>query len=64
MVATAGFNRQGSSGAIDYLIEKDHQSIDANLTAMKDFYGAAKISEMSPGEFYQEYKKFATGTVF
>lgn len=38
-IANAGYDRVGSDGAIDRLIEKDDKSIDSNLTAMTDFYG-------------------------
>ena len=38
-IANAGYDRVGSEGAIDRLIEKDDKSIDSNLIAMTEFYG-------------------------
>ena len=38
-IANAGYDRVGSDGAIDRLIEKDDKSIDTNLVAMTEFYG-------------------------
>ena len=63
-IANAGYDRTGSNGAIDRLIEKDDKTIDANLQAMKDFYGPKQIDAMTPAEFYTNYKKFASGITF
>lgn len=38
-IANAGYDRVGSEGAIDRLIEKDDKSVDSNLIAMTEFYG-------------------------
>lgn len=38
-IANAGYDRVGSDGAIDSLIDKDDKSIDSNLIAMTEFYG-------------------------
>lgn len=63
-IANAGYDRVGSNGAIDRLIDKDDKSIEANLQAMKEFYGPKQLEEMTPAEFYQNYKKFASGITF
>jgi len=38
-IANAGYDRIGSEGAIDRLIEKEDKSVDIHLTAMTEFYG-------------------------
>ena len=63
-IANAGYDRVGSNGAIDRLIEKDDKSIEVHLEAMKDFYGPKQIDAMTPAEFYLNYKKFASGITF
>lgn len=63
-IANAGYDRVGSDGAIDRLIEKDDKSIDSNLAAMTEFYGPKQIEAMTPAEFYSNYKKFASGITF
>lgn len=63
-IANAGYDRIGSDGAIDRMIEKEDKSVDIHLTAMTEFYGPKQLEEMSPAEFYQNYKKFASGVTF
>jgi len=63
-LANAGYERGGLNNAIDSLIDKDDKSIDANLEAMREFYGPKKLEEMTPSEFYTNYKKFASGLTF
>ena len=63
-VASAGYDRIGSDSAIDRQIEKDDKTLEANLEAMKEFYGPKQIEAMTPAEFYANYKKFASGATF
>ena len=63
-IANAGYDRIGSEGAIDRLIDKEDKSVDVHLTAMTEFYGKKQLEEMTPAEFYTNYKKFASGVTF
>jgi hypothetical protein len=63
-IANAGYDKVGNNAAIDRLIDKDDKSIDSNLKAMQDFYGPKQLEEMTPSEFYANYKKFASGVTF
>ena len=46
------------------MIEKDDNSVDENLNAMREFYGEETLAKMTPEEFYKNYKKFASGLIF
>jgi hypothetical protein len=63
-IISAGYDKIGSDSAIDRMIEKDDKKVDANLQAMREFYGAKQLEEMTPAEFYTNYKKFAAGVTF
>ena len=57
----SGYDKPGSDGAIDIMIDRDHKSVDTNLQKMKKHYGDADLNNMTPQEFYQNYKKIASG---
>ena len=63
-IARGSYDKVGSDSTIDRLIEKDDKSIESNLAAMKEFYGEKQLEDMTPAEFYSNYKKFAAGLTF
>lgn len=61
LVNTGGIDKSLSTSAIDALIDKDHESVDANIEKMRQQLGNEAIDKMSPGEFYKTYKRVAAG---
>ena len=53
------YMKKASARSIDIQIERDTSDVDSNLELMKKIYGDKKLNEMSPGEFYTAYQKFA-----
>ena len=51
-----------SSGPIEQLIEKDDPIVTQHLIAMTEAYGEQKINEMTPSEFYKNYKQFVANS--
>lgn len=62
--ATGAFDKVLDSSFVDQAIEKNDASLDDNLKKMQEFYGEEQIARMTPSEFYQNYKKFASGQMF
>lgn len=62
--ATGAFDKVLDSSFVDQSIEKNDASLEVNLKKMQEFYGEEQIARMTPSEFYQNYKKFASGQTF
>lgn len=62
--ATGAFDKALDSSFVDKAIDKNDATLDVNIKKMQDFYGEEQLARMTPSEFYQNYKKFATGQTF
>ena len=61
LAVTGSFDKAFDTSFVDRAIDSGDSSLDVHLQQMRDFYGEEQIARMSPGEFYTNYKKFASG---
>jgi hypothetical protein len=64
MKINSNYDKINSGTAVDKTIENGDASLDKNLKEMVEFYGRENLNKMSPGDFYVQYKKFASGAHF
>ena len=64
MKINSNYDKINSGTAVDRTIENGDASLDKNLQEMTEFYGKEHLSKMTPGDFYVQYKKFASGAHF
>ena len=60
----AGYDRTGAPGNLDKMIDNNDPDVEENLLAMREFYGEEEMAKMTPAQFYDNYKKFASGLIF
>jgi len=63
MIMNPHMDKLSSSSSIDHKIDTNEAWVDSTLIAMQEFYGPENLKNMSPQDFYTNYKKFAAGTV-